>query len=100
VHDGAVLNLVLQPASTSTPLTTTAPAAAAATATTAAASSSSRTLQACYLSSLPRVTELHPSVGLTSGGQRVLIAGANFSRNCTCRFGPVRNLPLKYHRQV
>ncbi|ELR20312.1 uncharacterized protein ACA1_184640 [Acanthamoeba castellanii str. Neff] len=78
VQDGASLNLVLASSS----------------------SAPSSPPVACYLSSLPRISELHPNVGLTSGGQRVLIVGTNFSRNCTCRFGPVRNLPLKYHRQA
>lgn len=58
---------------------------------------------ACYAEAVaaaaaPRVDELRPGVGLTTGGQRVLIVGANFERGCRCRFGPVRNLSLFYHR--
>ncbi len=118
VQDGASLNLVLASSSPSAPsspppvvphlassstsstFTSSAPISSSTTSPLYPLPSSSSALQACYLSSLPRISELHPNVGLTSGGQRVLIVGTNFSRNCTCRFGPVRNLPLKYHRQV
>jgi hypothetical protein len=120
VQDSASLNLVLASSSASAPSspppvvphlassstsssTSTSSASSISSSTTSPLyplPSSSSALQACYLSSLPHISELHPNVGLTSGGQRVLIVGTNFSRNCTCRFGPVRNLPLKYHRQV
>jgi hypothetical protein len=116
VQDGASLNLVLASSSSapSSPPVVSHLASSSTSSSTPTSSapissttsplyplpSPSSALQACYLSSLPRISELHPNVGLTSGGQRVLIVGTNFSRNCTCRFGPVRNLPLKYHRQV
>lgn len=111
VQDGASLNLVLASSSSAPSSPPVVPHLASSSTPTSSAPISSTTsplyplpspssaLQACYLSSLPRISELHPNVGLTSGGQRVLIVGTNFSRNCTCRFGPVRNLPLKYHSE-
>jgi hypothetical protein len=74
---------------TSSPGSPTLPSSSSPSATSASAPSLPSCAEVASGALMPLVLALEPDTGLTSGGAKVLIVGANFRPASTVRFGPV-----------